>query len=137
MKRGAYLADASVASFVEWAGHLVRGEWGLEHSWRGKGPAFQCSTLYQAYERYLWPNSVNGQSADQTVVKFAKFRQDLGAIGSIETYAQRDRFVSKARDIAVWGGIRLGRLDEWGQMEPRQLQNHIANWIRPLLTLRN
>ena len=133
MKRDAYLSDRSVAAFVEWGGHLVRGEWRLEHSWRGKGPAFQCATLYQAFERYRWPNSVSGDNANDTIARFARFRQDLDAIGNIETYAQRDRFISIAGAIAEWGGIKnLKRLTEWGQMEPRQLQNQIADAKRKL-----
>ena len=37
MNKEAYLAEGNVEQFVEWAGHLVRGEWGLEHSYQGKG----------------------------------------------------------------------------------------------------
>ena len=57
MNRDAYLSQRDVAGFVEWAGHLVSGEWGLEHSWKGKGPPFRCHTLYEAFQNYRWPNS--------------------------------------------------------------------------------
>ncbi len=128
MKRDAYLSQRDVAGFVEWAGHLVRGEWGLEHSWKGKGPAFQCHTLYEAFQNYRWPNSTrHGKNAVDTMTRFAKFRRSLDEIGVISTSAQRDLFVSISREIAAWGGIRnLARLDEWERMEPHQLQCHIA-----------
>ena len=128
MKRDAYLSQRDVAGFVEWAGHLVRGEWGLEHSWKGKGPAFQCHTLYEAFQNYRWPNSTRrGESAFDTMTRFANFRRSLDDIGVISTSAQRDLFVSISREIAAWGGIRnLARLDELGRMEPHQLQCHIA-----------
>ena len=128
MKRDAYLSQRDVAGFAEWAGHLVRGEWGLEHSWKGKGPAFQCHTLYEAFQNYRWPNSTRrGESAFDTMTRFANFRRSLDDIGVISTSAQRDLFVSISREIAAWGGIRnLARLDEWGRMEPHQLQNHIV-----------
>ena len=127
MNRDAYLSQRDVAGFAEWAGHLVRGEWGLEHSWKGKGPAFQCHTLYEAFQNYRWPNSDSGENASSVIARFKGFRQALDQIGVITTPAQRDQFVRKAREIAEWGGIgRLPRLDEWGRMEPHQLQNHIA-----------
>jgi hypothetical protein len=67
MKRDDYLADSHVASFVQWAGHLVRGKWGLEHAYQGKGPRFQCSTLFEAFQQYRWPDSRNGESFEGTV----------------------------------------------------------------------
>ena len=128
MNRDAYLSQRDVTEFVEWAGHLVCGEWGLEHSWKGKGPAFQCHTLYEAFQNYRWPNSIrHGESAFDTMTRFANFRRSLDDIGVISTSAQRDLFVSISREIAAWGGIRnLARLDEWVRMEPHQLQCHIA-----------
>lgn len=133
MQRADYLSQPKVTGFTHWAGHLVRGEWGLQHGWKGKGPAFRCDTLYEAFQRYRWPNSVHGESAFETIARFAGFRQDLDAIGIIATYAQRDRFISKAREIAEWGGIRnLGRLHKLGQLEPSQLQNHLTAVSRNL-----
>ena len=74
-----------------------------------------------------------GESAYTTIARFANFRQDLNAIGIIGTYAQRDRFISKAREIAEWGDIRnLKRLNEWGQLDPQDLQSHIADVRRKL-----
>ena len=128
MNRDAYLSQHDVAGFAEWAGHLVRGEWGLEHSWKGKGPPFRCHTLYEAFQNYRWPNSSRrGESAGDTMTRFANFRRSLDDIGIISTSAQRDLFVSISREIAKWGGIRnLARLYEWERMEPQQLQYHIA-----------
>ena len=128
MKRADYLSQPEVTGFVYWAGHLVRGEWGLQHGWKGKGPAFRCNTLYEAFQRYRWPNSVHGEGPFETIERFAGFRQDFADMGTIESADQRDSFVAKAREIAVWGGIKnLRRLNEWKRMEPEQLERHIAD----------
>lgn len=128
MNRDAYRSQRDVVGFVEWAGHIVRSEWGLEHKYREKrGPRFQCRTLYEAFQNYRWPNSDSGESASSVIARFEGFHQAFDDIGVITTPAQRDQFVRKAREIAEWGAIRsLRRLDEWGRMEPHQLQSHIA-----------
>lgn len=128
MQRADYLSQPEVTGFVYWAGHLVRGEWGLQHGWKGKGPAFRCNTLYEAFQRYRWPNSVHGEDAFETIARFACFRQAFANMGTIESADQRDSFVAKAREIAVWGGIKnLRRLNQWKRMEPEQLERHIAD----------
>lgn len=133
MNKDDYLSHPSVAPFITWAAHLVRGEWLLEHSWTGKQndeQSFQCSTLYQAFQGYRWQEDT---FAD-TVRKFDDFRQDLDDIGIIATPTQRDRFVEIARAIVKWGGIpNLQRLDEWQQMPPPRLQSQIAE-VRHKLT---
>ena len=132
MNKDNYLSHPSVAPFITWAAHLVRGEWRLEHSWTGKQndeQPFQCSTLYQAFQGYRWQEDT---FAD-TVRKFDDFRQDLDDIGIIATPTQRDRFVEIARAIVKWGGIpNLQRLDEWERMPPPRLQNQIAEVRRKL-----
>ena len=132
MKQDAYLSQPEVAGFVDWAAHLVRGEWRLEHSWIGKQndeQSFQCATLYQAFQGYRWQKDT---FAD-TVQKFEDFRQDLDDIGIIATPTQRNRFVEIARAIVKWGGIpNLQRLDEWQQMAPPRLQSQIAEVRRKL-----
>lgn len=135
MKRNAYLSDCHVAGFVEWAGHLVRGEWGLEHSYAHKGDRrkFQCATLYEAFDKYFWQNSATGPSFDDTVEVFENYRQRFEAIGTIETFADQREFLVIAREIVAWGEINLPALDDkWGHMEPKELQSHIAEAKRKL-----
>ena len=140
MKRDDYLSQPEVAGFVDWAGHLVRGEWGLEHSWKGKGPAFRCRTLYGAFERYLWPNSVNGDRFQDTVEQFDRFRQILNSTLPVTSRDDQDNFILNTRNVARWGGIRL-TLDNWARMSPSELQAFLADikasWIPPvpILTL--
>ena len=97
MKRDDYLADQSVAEFVEWAGHLVRGEWRLEHSYaeRKGGAQFQCDTLYAAFQSYRW----NGDDFAATARKFDRFAQIFNDIGVISTDVDRDRFIANAAAI--------------------------------------
>ena len=53
MNRDAYLSQRDVAGFVEWAGHLVRGEWGLEHSWKGQRAAFSVPHPIRSFSGLL------------------------------------------------------------------------------------
>ena len=126
MKRNEYLSDRHVAGFVEWAGHLVRGEWGLEHSWKGKGPAFQCRTLYGAFQGYLWPNSYKkGDRFIDTVRKFDRFRREFEEAGGISSRRDQSQFIATAKSVAGWGGIRRLKFDHWELMTPPQLQEQV------------
>ena len=125
MRRDQFLADDQVAKFVQWASHLVRGEWLLEHNWKGKGPAFRCSTLCEAFQHYLWPNRVDGDRFTDTVRKFDRFREKFEDIGSIRNKDRQSRFIANAKDIAVWGGIHSLKFDDWMSMTPLQLQRYI------------
>ena len=129
MKREAYLADASVAAFVEWGGHLVRGEWGLEHSYteRKSGAQFQCNTLYEAFRNYRW----QGDDFAATAQKFDRFARVFDDIGVISTHADQDRFIANAIAIAKWGNINLP-LDAWKGMRPSALAKLIRNIKRRL-----
>lgn len=124
MKRDAYLSNEDVTDFTKWASHLVRSEWRLEHSWQNKGPDFRCHTLYEAFQRYLWPNSVNGDRFTDTVGKFDRFRQILHESLPIATSEDQSRFITNARAVARWGGINL-ILKDWALMRPSQLQAQI------------
>lgn len=140
MKRNEYLANPHVGGFIEWAGHLVRGEWRLEHSYvhRGNGHEFQCVTLYEAFDGYFWPNSVTGPSFDDTVEVFENYRQRFEAIGTIETIDDQREFLVIAREIVTWGEINLPALDDkWGRMKPEDLQSHIAKTKRKLDPIRS
>lgn len=129
MKRGTYLADQSVAAFVEWGGHLVRGEWGLEHSYteRKSRAEFQCHTLYEAFQNYRW----NGDDFAGTARKFNRFAQIFDDIGVISTDADQGRFIANAIDVAKWGNIPLS-LDDWKGMQPSDLAELIQNIKRRL-----
>ncbi len=84
MKRRDFLDDKDVKGFVEWAGHLVRGEWGLRHHWTTQeryGGRFRCCRLYEAYLRYSWRHL----SFDQTMVFFDKCRKELVSVDVIVT----------------------------------------------------
>ena len=96
MKRLDYLADSDVARFVEWASHLVRGDRGLKHAWYSRGYQFQCSTLYEALERYHW----NGDNSTSTMRKFDNFRHTFDEIGVITNVADRSKFIDNAWAIA-------------------------------------
>ena len=125
MNKEAYLAEGNVDQFVEWAGHLVRGEWGLEHTWKGKGPEFRCSSLYEAFQSYRWPNSVNGDRFIDTVRKFDRFRQQFESVGIISDKDDQVRFIANAKAVAGWGGIHRLKFDDWDLMTPSHLQAHI------------
>ncbi len=131
MNRNEYLGNADVADFIEWARHLVRGDWWLKHAWKAKrGPSFQCGTLFGAFKSYEW----NGERFDDTMSKFAEFRKKFDTIGKIVDEDSRDSFVANVRNIVKWGRIgRLPRLEkEWAQMEPARLQEHIEEVKRKL-----
>ena len=131
MKRDEYLADPNVVGFIEWAGRLVQGEWGLEHSWKdGRGGLpFCCSSLYEAFQGYRWPNTPNGDTFTDTVRKFDDFRQIFGEIGVLSTDVDQLQFIDNAQEILEWGKIpkRKNLLDEWKRWKPVQLQVYIAN----------
>ncbi len=126
MRRTDYLSQPDVAGFVDWAGHLVHGEWRLEHSWKGKGPRFQCGTLYEAFQRYRWPNSVNGDTFAGTMQEFDGFRETFNSIGDIATIDDQACFIRNARAILKWGNITLC-LKDWGRMTPSQLHAQICD----------
>lgn len=129
MKRDDYLADRSVAAFVEWAGRLVRGEWRLEHSYteRKGGAQFQCTTLYAAFRNYSW----NGDNFAATVQKFDRFAHIFNDIGVINTDADQYRFIANAAAITKWGNINLP-LDAWKRMRPSDLAELIRDIKRKL-----
>ena len=128
MKRDDYLADKDVAGFVQWAGYLVRSDWGLEHSYKGKGPAFCCATLYRAYEGYRWPNSVNGERANATMDRFDDYRRRFASIQPVTTDADQRAFFAIAEEILKWGGInnlRIASSHNWGSLRPKDLQDRV------------
>ena len=125
MQRSDYLAHKDVEAFVRWASHLLNGDWHLEHSWKGKGPAFECHTIYGAFQHYLWPNSTKGDTFAITMQKFSEFRCTFDEIGTIDSAVDRQRFVETCRNVAAWGGITLPKLNEWARMEPQRLNSHI------------
>ena len=104
------MANPDVTGFVQWAAHLVRSVWRLEHSGKGKGPESRCSSLYEAYQSYRWPNSSSGQIFRQTVETFDECRQIFDKIGIIDTPDRQRKFVDTARSVARWGGINLPTL---------------------------
>lgn len=124
MKRDVYLADASVAAFLEWAGHLVRSEWRLEHSYteRKSGAQFQCNTLYEAFRNYRW----QGDDFAATAQKFDRFARVFDDIGVISTDADQNRFIANAIAVVKWGNITLS-LDDWKGMRPSALAKLIRN----------
>lgn len=135
MNRNDYLHDPVVLAFSDWANHLMSGEKLLTHTWEGKGPAFQCQTLFEAYEKYRWPNSVNGENFSGTMERFAGYGSVFDDIGEITTAAKQDAFVRNARKIVAWGGINnLNALDTWAAMTPNELQrliNHAKRVLNP------
>ena len=128
MNQGEFLASADVQRFVEWAGHLVRGEWSLTHQWTTQeryGGNFSCGNLYEAYRSYSWHHL----SIDQTMEFFDDRREELEAVGSIATYDDKRKFLDIAKKIAVdWGGsntLNLNSLRNWGGITPAKFQQHI------------
>lgn len=131
MNRDEYLANADVRRFVKWAGRLVRGEMGLEHSWKDKrgGLPFCCSSLYEAFQSYRWPNTVNGDTFMDTVRKFDGFRHTFDQIGVVSTDDDHARFIANAQEILEWGKIpkRKNLLDGWRRWKPAQLETYISD----------
>ena len=105
MKRDQYLAHGDVSGFVQWASGLVRGELGLEHRWKGKGPAFRCSTLYEAFQGYLWPNSLHGDRFADTVRKFDRFHETFEDIGAISKQGRHKTDLSLMRRLLPAGAV--------------------------------
>ena len=129
MKRDAYLADESVAAFVGWGSHLVRGEWRLEHSYteRKSGVPFQCNTLYGSFQNYRW----NGDDFADTVRKFARFAQIFDDTDTISNDVDQDQFITNAIAVAKWGNITL-QLKDWQKMRPSDLAELIRDIKRRL-----
>ena len=127
MNRIDYVRDPAVCDFVDWFSPLLTGDRLLKHSWEGKGPAFQCQTIVEAFQKYRWPNSVNGETFAGTMETFDGFRSVFDEIGSIDTPSKKDRFVQNAREIVAWGGINnLRALDAWATMPLEELQRHVG-----------
>ena len=129
MNRDEFLANADVKRFVEWAGHLARSDWRLEHSYKGKGPEFRCSTLYEAFEQYHWPNPFNGPTFDNTIAAFRHYRNRFDEVGMIDSPEKRERVFGIARQTAGWGGINnlgVSSARHWGRMQPTELERHIT-----------
>ena len=129
MKRSDFLSNEDVEAFVGWAGHLVRGDWGLDHSYKGRGPEFRCSTLYEAFEQYYWPNPFNGPTFGDTAAAFEDYRNRFDEIGVIDSPDKRERFFGIARETAEWGGINnlgISSAKHWGRMQPAKLEMHIT-----------
>ncbi len=129
MKRDDYLADKDVAGFVQWAGYLVRGDWGLDHRWNGKGPAFRCSTLHDAFMQYHWPNPFNGPLFQDTIDAFADFGERFDRVGTIDSWEGRQAFFGIAQATAKWGGINnldISSTRHWGKLDLYDLKTHIA-----------
>ena len=128
MNRDDFLDDDDVKRFLEWAGNLVRGEWGLSHQWRTQeryGGNFTCGSLYEAYRGYSWHHL----KIDETMLLFAGLRKKFENFGAIETSGDKDEFLKIAHLIAVdWGGsnrLDLWSSSHWGDMLPAKLQEHI------------
>lgn len=133
LKRLDYLADPKVIDFTDWATHLLNGDWHLNHAWVGKGLLFQCDTVVEAFNKYRWPNSINGEGFAGTMERFDRFRSVFDNIGDITTVAKQDQWIYNARKIVEWGGINnLRALDKWSTMEPEHLQQHISDAKRLL-----
>ena len=123
-----FLDNDDVKRFLEWAGHLVRGEWGLSHQWATQeryGGNFSCGNFYEAYRGYSWRHL----SIDETMVLFAGLRKKFENFGAIETVSDKDEFLEIAWVIAVeWGGsarLDLWSSSNWGDLSPDKLQVHI------------
>ena len=128
MNRNEFLADPNVEQFVAWAGHLVRGEWGLKHFWSTAerfGGRFACCSLYRAYRRYNWLHLDFARTMD----RFDDFRKRFEDICPIATYDDKRKFLVIAREIAVdWGGstrLDLNSSRNWGGIPPATFQEHI------------
>ena len=129
MNQYEFLEDKEVKGFVEWAGHLVSGDWGMVHKWITQeryGGNFSCSNLYEAYRRYSW----DGRSIGQTMDFFDDCRKEFEAVNDIATYDDKHKFLDIAKKIAVdWGGskaLNLNSSRNWGDIAPAQFQQHIG-----------
>ena len=122
MERDEYLQDEHVSGFTEWAGQLVTGELGLTHRWRSKGTDFACTSLYDAWEQYRWPDNSHALDYRVTARRLREFRLNFEDIGIIDSRVQQVQFVDNAEAIIRWGGIpRPRKLNDWRSMPPDRL----------------
>ena len=129
MKRSDFLNDEDVQGFVEWVSDLMSRKRGLvSHAYKTRGREFRFTTLYEAFEKYYWPNPFGGPSFDDAAKMFEDYRRQFDQIGCIRTPEDRRQFFSVAESIAKWGGInnlRIASGRNWGSLQPRDLQNHV------------
>ena len=105
MNRDAYLKNADVQDFIEWATPLVTGKWGLHHSWQSKRPLrhFEFRSLYDAYKSYGWKDI----GFDDTAEFMDGLRREFNE--AIKT-GDETGFRQAANGILKWGGINNLRL---------------------------
>ena len=115
MNREAYLGDAHVRGFVDWAAPLVSGARPLRHRWSSKRlGSWSFETLADAYRRYDWPFSchVPGESGPRRGRSYAETVTVLDALGGLlrssEKRGDAAGFLEAAVAVLEWGRVRRG-----------------------------
>ena len=115
MDRAAYLSDADVRAFLDWAEPIVTQKWRIDHSWTSPKWGTRCfETLFDAYKGYEWKFRVNlpdhgmceGESYEDSVRVLDALRRQL------RENAERgdtDGFLEAAIAVVEWGGVRRNR----------------------------
>ena len=116
-----YLACPEVAGFIDWMRPYMQGKKQVMATIRS-GMTSKY-TLYQALGSYSWRR----KNFKATMKCFDAWQKKFKAVGVIKDSQARDSFVSNARCIVSWGGTgRLGILNNWSGMEPRELHDTIT-----------
>ena len=113
MQRADYLASADVQAFIAWLRPRLCTHGAFVHRWSSPGGGdWSCSSLYEAYLGYRWPERRKHQS-------FAENERALDGLsgGLRSAFAAGDAPGIRAGALGVleWGGVRgsIERLDEF------------------------
>jgi len=112
VNRTAYLSDTDVCDFLAWLDPRLDVPGQFQHAYTSprSGP-WQCTSVYDAYERYTWPFKTALPPADTEVVG-KTFEESYLVLSSLQTYlrsaVQRDdvsAFHAGALSVLRWGGV--------------------------------
>lgn len=121
MLRPEYLADPDVVTFAAWMKQRLCEPGSFKHSWTsGRGRAWSCSSLYEAYLSYRWPDN-STRSLDEVSSELDDISSRLRR--AVEQ-GDRDTFDSPARDALAWGRVAgsVGKLDAFWEALPDSLE---------------
>jgi hypothetical protein len=115
MNRSTYLADFHVAGFVHWMATELDTSL-FQHAYidRRSGKEWNCTSLFNAFEKYQWNHPGNQRLAFNSGSTFlsnakalAALKADLAAAGTDDS-----KVVEAASGVMAWGGV-TARNNEW------------------------
>lgn len=115
MKRSTYLADFHVAGFVQWMATELDSSL-FQHAYvdRRSGNEWNCTSLFDAFEKYQWNHPGNQRLAFSPGSTFSSNAKALTALKADFVTAGTDdsKVLEAAWGVMAWGGV-TARNNEW------------------------